>query len=96
MRPVLEEESVKKPTEAIGSERPMETGITLLRTNNGLQFSGLISEDDFPQLDRFDLALLRECESGGSPDWLLALECIFRRMNEQNRGGTNAQANRSD
>ena len=52
---------------------------------DGLHFTGLVSQFDFPELDAFDRAMVESCDKEDAPasHWLLALECIFRRMEEQ-------------
>jgi len=52
-----------------------------------IEFHGVLTQHDFLalRLDPFDLMLVKECtkDNSKSSDWLLALEYLFRRMDEQ-------------
>lgn len=64
----------------------MKSGMTMRRDIDGaIVFEGRVEVSDFPRLDPFDSALVNECDAEGSTaaDWLLALECIFRRAEQQ-------------
>ena len=64
----------------------MKSGMTMWRDVDGaLVFEGRVEATDFPRLDAFDLTLVDECGAEGATaaDWLLALECIFRRAQQQ-------------
>lgn len=66
----------------------MTTSFTIRRSpmNDDIHFSGTVSASDLItlRLDSFDRMLLDDCSrSNKSHDWLLLLEMIFRRLNEQ-------------
>jgi len=67
----------------------MQSKMEMWKDEEGLHFRGTVRPDDFPRLDAFDRRLLDECGRDGAPaaDWLLALECIFRRAEQQAPNG---------
>lgn len=60
--------------------------IEITRTcEDDINFRGTFHHSDMPELDNFDEALLIDCSlpDATPADWLLALECLFRRAQEQ-------------
>ena len=63
----------------------MKSKIEMWRDHEGLHFLGFVADAEYPRLDAFDAALVRDCdgEDATASDRLLALECIFRRGEQQ-------------
>lgn len=64
----------------------MDSMMKMEKFNGRLRFYGVLMEKDFPNLDSFDRMLMDQCgnHNATAADWLLALECIFRRIEQQN------------
>jgi hypothetical protein len=63
----------------------MKSRMELYRDHDGLHFRGFVADAEYPRLDAMDRMLVADCSGEGrtAADWLLALECIFRRAQEQ-------------
>lgn len=63
------------------------TRMIMQRVEGGIEFRGYIDDYDLfrTQLDPLDQKLIQDCEGTdrNASDWLLALETLFRRMEEQ-------------
>lgn len=63
----------------------IQSMMKMWKDDEAVHFRGLVRLDDFPRLDAFDRMLIDDCGRDGASaaDWLLALECIFRRAEQQ-------------
>jgi hypothetical protein len=73
----------------------MESKMEMWKASDGLHFRGVVCDADLTRLDAFDRRLLDDCggRDATAADWLLAIECVFRRAQQQ---APNAEEERRD
>lgn len=63
----------------------MKSKMEISKENDSIYFKGILHLEEVPNLSAACQEMLTECGKSGAraSDWLLALECLFRNVEEQ-------------